>query len=1165
MSTPALPQRYSIASLLGEGGQGRVYRVQDSLRDRELALKLVSASDAEFLRREFDTLRQIRHENLIQVFDWGTLESGEAFYTMELVEGEDWGRRMGTAQPAEEVRRILTGVLRGLAHLHSYGEIHGDLKPGNILLGRGGVVKVSDVGMGGSGEGSVAGTPGYTAPECWEGNRPDVRSDIYSIGVMGYEALTGKHPFGGRTIREVVAVQMEGWVLSPGAHQVRVPADMERAVMRALERKSRARQGSADEFMEILGVEDSVGMILGGRFVGRGAELAEIEQSLVLRDPKSPTYFRLVGPVGSGRSALIAEVAHRAYSLRIQVIEWDDGTLDGLSRTLNAEHLQERQFEGSPDDSGVSLVAEFLLSLTQSGLVLVTSDPPEELADDARNLARRIARYVSAVALERQIPLPLVILQSGPTAAHQDESFERTLALKPFDAAEISLVISGLLGQAHIESELQAEFAMRTTGLPHQVIGGLLGLVGSGILVRRAGEWRFLERERIRDLEYSGDRDNLAAQWAGLSPDHRLLLTTLAVVVAGLTTRAIAAVMAQGESAVRAHLNSLSIRGWTLERRGEWRLSSFSVVDEVLVQTTLQDQQELARKIVERAGESLEAESLADARAQASRDFDLQMTAVVLAQGRRDFRLAERRATRAEEWARASNTRTNIRRASLARAESLHRLGRDPDARALLVDSDLWGGDGVEKTASQGHAKILGRVHLALGDLDGARTCFQAVIEGSDEGDLTATVLNAHADLAEIEWRHGDGAQRERCIERLRSIVAQTTGRDDLANSRAGLLYQLGAALIEAGRREEARDVLEAGLLEPCGAYWRMRIRNALAAAVYYLGDFERTLALLGEAWKDAEVGGFDSFKARIMSNRAGLYYGMGRFSDAVEHHGLSAMWARRTGSAFEFLAASLGASINCSLLAKFEPGIQRAQDAWATAAALPNVHDMAKALEMEAFALHQLGDDAAALETIRKLASELPDRGFDDVQPRIDWLEARIEARRGNYAQAENLLKRAENVLTTTKDWEDLPGVQIELDRLALRKKAGGASWGRISQTTTKAITDGALVVALRGGLALSEVLADGGIDDGDLLRRVEAVLALAEAAGARDFVWRISAGIGHGAIRSGEREIAQKRFAHAVRVLREIAGELSETHRRLYLSTPHGKSLLGFLENSR
>lgn len=1164
MPTPALPQRYSIASLLGEGEQGRVYRVQDSLRDRELALKLVSASDAEFLRREFDTLRQIRHENVIQVFDWGALESGEAYYTMELVEGEDWGHRMGKPQPVDEVRRILTGVLRGLAHLHCHGEVHGDLKPGNILLGQGGVVKVTDVGMGGSGHGGVVGTPGYTAPECWEGTPANERSDLYSVGVMAYEALTGQHPFGGRTIREVVAGQMEGWVPSPATHRVKVPPDVERAVMRALDREPLARQGSADEFMEGIGVEDRIGMILGGKFIGREGELAEIERGFVQGDRGLPTYLQLVGPTGVGRSAMITEIAHRAYSSRVRVFEWDDGTLNGLMRVLGAEHIEPHSDE-SPEDSGISAAAEALLALAKTGLILVTSDPPDELAAEARDLARKVARYVSAVSLERQSPSPVLIVQSGPIGEHRDEGFERSIVLRPFDLNEIPLAIRGLLGRARIEKELQKVFAEQTSGLPHQVIGGLLGLVKRGVLVRRAGEWRFLERERIRDLDFSGARDNLEMHWPSLGAEQQVLLGTMAVVGSGLSARAIATITAQGEGPVRAHMGSLALRGWTLERGGEWRLSSLAVADEVLKILGPDEQQRLATTIVGRAGTNLEPESLADLKAQAFADFEMQMIAVKLAQDRRDFRLAERRASKAESWARANNVLANARVASLARAESLHRLGRDRDARDLLTDPILWNGNGTEKSAIQTHSKTLGRVHLALGELERARTCFQSVIEGSEGKSLTATILNAHADLAEIEWRHGDGPQRERCIARLRDIVAETRGRGELADSRAGLLYQLGSALIEEGRREEAREVLEAGLREPCGTYWRMRVRNALATAVYYLGDFERTLALLGEAWRDAEAGGFDSFKARILSNRAGLFYGMGRFSDAVEHHGLSAMWARRTGSTFEFLAASLGASINYSLLAKFEPAIEQAHAAWDSAAALPNFHDMAKALEMEAFALHQLGDDDAAMATIRRVSAELPNRGYEEVQPRIDWLEARIEARDGNFSRAESLLRSAEEVLRSTKDWEDLPGVQIELDRLFLRRKVRGASWNRIADTTTKAIADGALVVAFRGGLALSEILADRGTDDGDMLRLVQRVLTLAETAGARDYVWRISAGIGHGAIRSGEREIAQKRFAHAVRVLREIAGELSEGHRRLYLSTPHGKSLLRALETSR
>src|SRR5439155_17056376 len=307
MKTPSLSPRYTVRSLLGAGGSGRVYRVHDSIRDLELALKLVSPVESTWLRREFDTLRQIRHENLIHVFDWGTIPSGDAYYTMELIEGGDWGSRMGAPQSAEEVRRILAGVLRAIAHLHSHREIHGDLKPGNILLGRGEVVKVVDVGMGGNmGEGvGSAGTPGYVAPEVWQGSNADEKSDLYSVAVLAYEALVGEHPFVGRTVRDVVSGQLEGWVPSPGVHGIRVPPDIERAVMRAIDRSPALRHKYADEMMDDLGITDRAGEILGGKIVARDQELATLEAMLRTGSADAPTLVHAAGPPGVGKSALL--------------------------------------------------------------------------------------------------------------------------------------------------------------------------------------------------------------------------------------------------------------------------------------------------------------------------------------------------------------------------------------------------------------------------------------------------------------------------------------------------------------------------------------------------------------------------------------------------------------------------------------------------------------------------------------------------------------------------------------------------------------------------------------------------------------------------------------------------------------------------------------------
>ncbi|HET9252290.1 MAG TPA: serine/threonine-protein kinase, partial [Candidatus Eisenbacteria bacterium] len=295
--------------------------MQDTLRGAELALKVAPRQFSHWLRREFDTLRQIQHENLVRVFDWGLTERGEVFYTMELVVGSDWGKLMGSSQSPERVKQILSSVLRGLAHLHSHGEIHRDLKPGNVLLGEDGSIKIADVGMSGTGQDSLSGTPGYSAPELWSGVQPDFRSDIYSVGVMAYEALTGQHPFTGRTVREVVSGQLEGWVPSLAAHGVHLAPELERGVMRALERDPALRPQTADELLEVLGEPNRVGSILGGRFVARSTELGAINALLGSSDPSGPTLVWVDGESGIGKTALIEEITNRATSLGNRVVQ----------------------------------------------------------------------------------------------------------------------------------------------------------------------------------------------------------------------------------------------------------------------------------------------------------------------------------------------------------------------------------------------------------------------------------------------------------------------------------------------------------------------------------------------------------------------------------------------------------------------------------------------------------------------------------------------------------------------------------------------------------------------------------------------------------------------------------------------------------------------------
>jgi len=263
---------------------------------------------------------------------------------------------MGTPQSADDVRRILTGVLRGLAHLHCHGEIHGDLKPGNILLGQGGVVKVTDVGWG-RGRGQRRRHCGH--------------SRLHRAGVLGREArrrpcgpllrrrdgLRGAHrkaPIRGPHDPRSRRGPDGGLGAFPAAHRVRVPADLERVVMRALEREAPLRQGSADEFMEGFGVEDRVGVILGGKFVDPDDLLPRVVRRAHRTQRDDPTLITLAGAPGSGKSEWLEQL-NQAFvndGVRCVLLPADERLTFGeaLATEISSKRDGRPGHHGSPKD-----------------------------------------------------------------------------------------------------------------------------------------------------------------------------------------------------------------------------------------------------------------------------------------------------------------------------------------------------------------------------------------------------------------------------------------------------------------------------------------------------------------------------------------------------------------------------------------------------------------------------------------------------------------------------------------------------------------------------------------------------------------------------------------------------------------------------------------------
>jgi tetratricopeptide (TPR) repeat protein len=621
---------YRVLRPIAQGGMAEVYEVEEPVSGEHLALKLLMQDGGARARfdREYEAMIRLNHPNIVRVYNYGVV-GGQRWLSMELIDGtpiQAYAKRCGRPGSQErnaEVIRIAHDLALALDHIHRRGLVHRDLKSANVLVQPDGRVKLLDFGTAKvsnalepiTKEGEFIGTFAYASPEQLTGSEVDLRSDLYSLGVLLYRLATGKRPFIAKELHELARLQVKAAPRPPTELVATLPNGLENVILGLLAKDPAERPASGEVVARSL--EEVAGRPLflpgtldvdlsGERMVGRERQMAMLWRFLDSGGEagRAGEMVLVVGVHGSGRNRVLQtlekDVAARGWRTATAYFRRGRDDLDTMIDMFLAvgQHFasKPRSVQRAVDtleevrDERKLAVAERLEKArmaAQTLLAVLTRSSKKPVVLFVRGLQHTGAvGYELLVALRetvKEAELPVLFVGDVTERADDPNTMARKrlpdairVHLAPMTKREVALLVGSLLHRRPPPAKVARQIYDASGGLPTYVEEVVKGLVSEGILRTQGRDANRIEwaQKEIDIPVPEGARIRVMDQLAQLAADRRRVLEALAVAGGEGSAEVLGRALGTGAAEIGPALRDLANRGWIVLEEGayaRWR------------------------------------------------------------------------------------------------------------------------------------------------------------------------------------------------------------------------------------------------------------------------------------------------------------------------------------------------------------------------------------------------------------------------------------------------------------------------------------------------------------------------------------------------------------------------------------------------------------------